>query len=249
MSHSSYTLFVARSLVEESGTGLRAVEVGSYDPAGGFRVLADLHGGFSECVGVDIREGPGIDEICDAEDLVDRFGRDAFDVVIATELLEHVRDWRKVLSNIKGVCRPGGVIILTTRSPGYGYHAAPFDFWRYEPGDMEKIFADCRIVSLEDDPEEPGVFLKARKPLDFKEAELSDVRLQCILTGRRELDIHLEEIPRIRLLIFLARAKFRQLCVLLLSPSRKDFLRSLRLQANEALNLFSMLRGKRPTRF
>lgn len=97
-----------------------------------------------------------MDVVCEAERLVERFGTEAFDAVITTELIEHVRDWRLVVSNLKNVCRPGGIIIVTTRSKGYGYHAAPYDFWRYELSDMENIFSDCEILLLEKDLEEPG---------------------------------------------------------------------------------------------
>ena len=32
---------------------------------------------------------------------------------------------------------------------------------------MQEIFSDFIIQTLQSDPEEPGVFLKARKPLDY----------------------------------------------------------------------------------
>jgi len=38
-----------------------------------------------------------------AENLIKRFGPESFDVVIATELLEHVIDWRRVINNMKTV--------------------------------------------------------------------------------------------------------------------------------------------------
>ncbi len=88
--------------------------------------------------------------------LVTHFGSDAFDIVTATELVEHTRDWRNAISNLKRVTKPGGKLIITTRSHGYPFHADPFDFWRYEPADMAKIFDDFVDVRFERDSDFPG---------------------------------------------------------------------------------------------
>ena len=98
--------------------------------------------GPSEYLGVDAEAGIGVDEICWAEDIVGRFGEQSFDVVIATELLEHVADWRPVVENLKQVLHDGGVLVVTTRSEGFPYHAWPHDHWRYSIDDFRQIFAD-----------------------------------------------------------------------------------------------------------
>ena len=78
-------VFVARSLLSISGSeGLRAMEVGANGIYGGYRSIVELHGGFAEYVGVDISDGPGVDLVCDVGDMVERFGEDSFDIVIAT---------------------------------------------------------------------------------------------------------------------------------------------------------------------
>src|SRR5262245_791858 len=78
-------------------------------------------------LGVDAEPGQGVDRVVDAGALVDTFGPGAFDTVVCTEVVEHVRDWRSVFTNLKGVLRPGGVLLLTTRSPGFPYHGWPHD--------------------------------------------------------------------------------------------------------------------------
>jgi SAM-dependent methyltransferase len=144
-------------------------------------------------VGVDIEDGPGVDEICDASELVSRFGAEQFDVVLSTELLEHVHDWRQAVGQMKEVLRPGGMLLITTRSKGFGVHAYPYDYWRYEPDDMRRIFGDLEIESLERDPTRPGVFLRARKPRGFEAADLENVALYSIIKQRRALDVSEEE--------------------------------------------------------
>lgn len=120
-------------------------------------------------------------------------------------MLEHVRDWHRVVINFKHVLRPGGSLLLTTRSYGFGYHGFPYDFWRYELSDLRQIFADFTIENLESDPLSPGVFLKARKPDDFIEQNL-DVCLYSIITNSR---VH--EISKYDFYLFQARYHLQRL--------------------------------------
>jgi SAM-dependent methyltransferase len=180
--------------------GKSVIEVGSRDVNGSLRAVVEAFGP-QRYVGVDIQPGPGVDEICDAGDLVEHFGRDAFDVLICTELLEHVRDWRRVISNLKQVLTPAGMLLITTRSRGFGYHGHPFDFWRYEVADMERIFSDLEGLVVEKDRSMPGVFVIGRKPAGFQENELSEYRLFSIVTGRRVTELSPPS-------IFLSRLKY-----------------------------------------
>jgi SAM-dependent methyltransferase len=138
---------------------------------------------------VDIQKGPGVDVVCRVETILDAFGKESFDVVISTELIEHVREWRTVISNIKHICRGNGILVITTRSRGFHYHGYPYDFWRYELADMEYIFSDCVIERLEKDRLAPGVFMRARKPKDFVDKELADYALHSIIVNRRVREI------------------------------------------------------------
>ena len=176
--------FGAKSLTKQEVEGKRVIDVGSLDVNGSLRQTVESLGP-AEYVGVDIRQGPGVDVICRAEDIVERFGKESFDIVVSTELLEHVRDWRRVISNIKRVCKRSGVILITTRSYGFPEHDYPFDFWRYEIEDMKDIFSDCDIESLECDHLGPGVFVKVRKPNHFVENDLHDYRLYSMLVKER----------------------------------------------------------------
>jgi hypothetical protein len=99
-------------------------------------------------------------------------------------LLEHVQNWRLVINNMKRVLKRGGYIYITTRSYGYPYHPAPYDFWRYEIEDMKKIFSDFEIIKLVKDHEASGVFLKAKKILNTL-IDLSNIALYSIVLGKR----------------------------------------------------------------
>lgn len=176
--------FGRRNIKETDIKNKTIIEVGSYNVNGSLRSLIEaLHP--DSYIGVDICKGPGVDQICGAEDIINRLGKEAFDVLISTELLEHVADWRRTISNFKHILKPNGFLLITTRSKGYHYHGCPFDFWRYELNDMKAIFSDFNIEVLEKDTLSPGVFLKARKPKTFKENDLCNYRLYSMISGRR----------------------------------------------------------------
>ena len=180
--------FAERNLTAEKVTGRRVLEVGSQNVNGSARPFVQRHGP-ADYVGVDIAEGPGVDEICDVGDLIERFGKGRFDLIVCTEVLEHVRDWRTALSNLKHVLTADGTLLVTTRSIGFHYHGYPFDFWRFEPNDVKALMADMSLDVLETDDSSPGVLFVATKPSDFREADLTDSRLFSIITGRRCRDI------------------------------------------------------------
>jgi hypothetical protein len=90
-----------------------------------------------------------------------------------------------VVSNFKSVVRPGGIILITTRSRGFPLHGYPGDFWRYELRDIRVIFGDCVIEQLEaDEPAQPGVFARIRKPSQLQEFDLTGYYLYSILRNR-----------------------------------------------------------------
>lgn len=179
-------IFVAEQLPRPAIAGKRIIELG----AGEFGVRPLLqHFGPAEYVGVDIQPGPGVDVVMPAERVLDRFPDGSFDVVVSTEMVEHVRAWRAAFHAIKRLVKHGGRVVVTTRSRGYPFHGAPSDFWRYEPGDMRRIFADFDDVLVEPDPVKPGVFVAATRPAELREADLSSVELFAMPLQRRAQDI------------------------------------------------------------
>lgn len=177
--------FGRANLKEEDVRGKSVIEVGALDVNGSLRSAIEKFVPASY-IGVDIQSGRGVDRICKVEDLISTFGSESFDMVVCTELLEHVKDWRVAIHNLKQILRPRGKLLITTRSFGFGYHGYPYDFWRYEVSDMQSIFADFEIDSIEKDlPAEPGVFISARKPAVFDEADISRNRLYSVVLKKR----------------------------------------------------------------
>jgi SAM-dependent methyltransferase len=203
--------FGVRVLTSEMIAGREVLEVGAQDVNGSLRPHIESLGP-TRYVGADIEMGSGVDDIVDAGDLVSHYGPESFDLVVTTEMVEHTREWRLVMSNLKRVLRPGGHLLVTTRSPGFHYHGWPYDFWRYTQEDMRTIFSDLEVVAIEDDPEAPGVFMLARRPEVFTERS-DQVDLFSMVTGRRERDVSDAQIRNFKILMTaklrLGRARWR----------------------------------------
>lgn len=52
-----------------------------------------------------------------------------YDMILLTEVLEHVSDWRQAFHNLSKLLSPGGEILITCPFI-FPLHETPFDFWR-----------------------------------------------------------------------------------------------------------------------
>jgi 2-polyprenyl-3-methyl-5-hydroxy-6-metoxy-1,4-benzoquinol methylase len=162
MCHKS-VLAWAGSLPADLFAGQEVVEVGAHDVNGTVRPIIEAHSPASY-LGVDISAGAGVDLVSDVADLPRQFPG-GFDVVVTTEMLEHVEDWRAVFWSLAALTRIGGHLVLSTRSPGFPFHAFPIDCWRYPRETMVEILTAVgfEVDACLDDAEAPGVFALATK--------------------------------------------------------------------------------------
>lgn len=177
--HDSVLHFLRSHLTLQEVKGKRVAEIGSQDVNGTPRpVVLPLQP--SEYIGVDAAPGAGVDVVADATGLCAKFGAESFDIVLSTEMLEHVQEWRPVVQQMKELVRPGGLLLVTTRSPGFPYHPYPIDVWRYTMDDAKAIFADMELLALVSDPQAAGVFVKSRKPMKFSPLDLSKIEVHQV---------------------------------------------------------------------
>ena len=94
---------------------------------------------FPNRVGLDIKEGSGVDVIGDVNHLP--FEDNKFDNVLCTEVLEHLRTPQQALAEIKRVLKPSGHLILSTRFI-FPIHDAPDDFYRFTKYGLQNLFTD-----------------------------------------------------------------------------------------------------------
>lgn len=161
--HPSVQEFVEKVLTAADVADRRVLEVGAYDVNGSVRPYVESLSP-AEYLGVDAEVGPSVDRVVNCEHLCSEVGT-GWDVVISTEMLEHVVDWRTCITQMAEAVAENGLLLLTTRSPGFGYHPFPLDCWRFTIPDMERIVASLGLdpIAIADDPQCAGVFVLARK--------------------------------------------------------------------------------------
>lgn len=160
--HSSVMKWVEEQVAKHGCQGQSVLEVGSMNVNGSVRPLFEKAGA-SSYIGVDMRDGIGVDCVMNARAL--GFPDGHFDWVVCTEMLEHDSEFWTSMREMGRVLRPGGKLMITTRGNGFPLHGYPSDYWRFMPGAVEPLLglADCEMLEGRDDLEFPGIFGMGRK--------------------------------------------------------------------------------------
>jgi SAM-dependent methyltransferase len=132
---------LARWLREQAGSAHGAL--GDYrllDVGCGDKPYASIFAPYvSAHVGVDPVENPHAELRGLVEALPVENG--SFDVVLCSQVLEHVDDPAQAVRELSRALRPGGWLLLTTHGTYY-YHPLPGDFWRWTHAGLEKVLRD-----------------------------------------------------------------------------------------------------------
>lgn len=99
----------------------RVLDLGGRDINGGIRDLIPN----GKWTGVDIEEGPGVDLVWDCTQAWE-LGMPRFDIVVCTEVLEHVQQWQNLLKTCAQALDPMGaqLLFVTAASTGRRPHGA-----------------------------------------------------------------------------------------------------------------------------
>jgi SAM-dependent methyltransferase len=86
--------------------------------------------------------GPGVDFLV-ADSLCTPFGPERFDVVVCFEVIEHVRDYRRFLREVRRTLRPEGLLLLSTPNKetyrdGPGVPPNPFHVHEFELDELRR---------------------------------------------------------------------------------------------------------------
>ncbi len=105
----------------------RVIELGSRNVTGSIRPL--VAGAVpSKYIGVDWRDGPGVDEVCLAHELIDKYPQGWFGAVLSASMLEHDPHWRKSLEVMHWLLADLGILLLSwgaANNPEHEVDSAP----------------------------------------------------------------------------------------------------------------------------
>lgn len=117
--HVEVQMFV-QSCTEVRYDGALVYEVGALDVNGRVRDMVPQV--FAEWVGFDLVDGPGVDHVGDAAEILPLMP--PCDVMVSTEVLEHAPEWAHLLGTMCDAVKPGGWMLLTCAGKGRRPHAA-----------------------------------------------------------------------------------------------------------------------------
>lgn len=122
---------VARAVAESFDLPQPILEIGSYQVEGQ-AALINLRSLFpnKSYTGIDMREGPGVDSVADAENLPQETA--SAGTVIALSTFEHVPHFWRAFDEVHRVLRPDGVLFVSCPFH-FHIHNHPNDYWRFTP--------------------------------------------------------------------------------------------------------------------
>jgi len=77
------------------------------------------------------------------------FQNEEFDNIICTEVLEHVFEHQKLIDEMFRVLKKNGNAVITIPWSAR-FHYKPFDYFRYTPSTLEKIFASFSSIKIKE---------------------------------------------------------------------------------------------------
>lgn len=70
-----------------------------------------------------------------------------FDIILCTNVLEHVFDFSLAIKNIRNALKPGGIALIYV--PGfYPLHDEPYDYWRFTEHSLRRLLKEFSSVRL-----------------------------------------------------------------------------------------------------
>src|SRR5882724_5674024 len=151
---------------------------------------------FPRRIALDIakRGDSGLDVVGEAHCLPLRSG--SFSMVLATEILEHVREPQQVIDEISRILVPGGRLVLTTRFV-FPLHDAPHDFFRFTKYGLKHLFNDwndVRIIPESNSFESVAILIQRLVfQCDFKGSRLTKMFLLLIAHTFKVLNILIDD--------------------------------------------------------
>jgi SAM-dependent methyltransferase len=146
----------ARAIFETFPVPEPIVEIGSYQVEGQ-QDLCDLRGFFADkdYLGVDMREGPGVDLVASVEKLP--LADHSVGCVIALSTFEHVQRFWLGFEELIRVLRPDGMLVISCPFH-FHIHDYPSDYWRFTPAALELLLERFprKLIGQQGPPRRPS---------------------------------------------------------------------------------------------
>lgn len=132
-----------RAFLERFRSGERVLDVGC-----GAAAYRDL---FPQMTTLDVapREGTKVDIVADAHDL-SMIPDASFDVVLCTEVLEHLHTPSRAIAEFHRILKPGGLLLLSTRFI-FPLHDVPGDYYRFTKYGLRHLLKAFQIQEIVDE--------------------------------------------------------------------------------------------------
>lgn len=124
------------SLISRYQTKNRVLEIGS-------RGQADYTKYFPNRIGVDIKEGKGVDVVASVYNLP--FKESEFDVILCISVLEHLENPQKAVNEMGRVLKRGGILIVAAPFL-FPMHDVPNDYWRFTKYGLKYLFCKGFVI-------------------------------------------------------------------------------------------------------
>lgn len=124
---------------------LSIADIGSFDVNGTLKPLFRRDGWIY--TGFDLTAGPNVDRVLSSPYDWPEVPSDYFDVVVSSQVLEHVpKPWRW-LPELRRIVRPGGLVYVCTPNT-IGFHEYPVDCWRAWPDGIKALAEDAGLTVI-----------------------------------------------------------------------------------------------------
>lgn len=132
---------------------------------------------FPHRVSLDLRPGPGVQVVGDAQAL--GIADATFEVVLCTEVLEHLPEPQKAIDEMFRVLKPGGELLLTTRFL-FPIHDAPHDYFRYTKYGLRYLLRRFDIIELQEETDAVGTLAVLLQRLGMQAQTLGRTPLRAL---------------------------------------------------------------------
>ena len=131
---------------------------------------------FPRRIAVDLQPAVGLHARGDAHALP--FVDAAFDVVLCTEVLEHLQEPQRAIDEMHRVLKPGGQLLLTTRFL-FPIHDAPHDYFRFTKYGLRHLLRQFDHVEIQEETDSVGALAVLVQRLGMQAHTLGSATLRA----------------------------------------------------------------------